>query len=52
MAIIVGVHHAFGGDGELNFEDLFPRYEFKDDSEEVSVESSKAIAAKAMGIAY
>lgn len=48
MAIIVGVSHAIGGDGDLSFEDLFPHYDFKQD-EEVSMESTKANVAKAFG---
>lgn len=52
MAIIVGVAHAFGGDGNLDFTELFPHYEFKEESEEVSVESSKVNVARAFGIGY
>ena len=50
MAIIKGVAHAFGGDGEFDLSDVFPHYEFKEDTEEVSVESSKANIARALGI--
>jgi len=50
MAIIIGVAHAFGGDGNLDFTELFPHYEFKEDTEEVTVESSKANLARALGI--
>lgn len=50
MAIIVGVAHAFGGDGNLDFTELFPHYEFKEEAEEVSVESSKRNFAIALGM--
>lgn len=52
MAIIRGISHCIGGEGELDFAEMFPRYPFRDEEqdEETSVKSSEANVAKAFGV--
>ena len=51
MAIIRGISHCIGGEGDLDFTEMFPRYPFSDEpEEETSVKSSEANVAKAFGV--
>ena len=53
MSIIDGVGHVFGGEGDLDYSLLFPRYEFKEPEKPTDTASKAATAAaisSALGI--
>ena len=51
MSIIEGVGHAFGGDGELDFKKLFPRYDFQEPDGNKNSKTESIAASNAVGAA-